>query len=122
MSNLKIKALVIVAVILICIYGIIGIPKSKDELIANWHNNIRLGLDLRGGSQLVLQMQLQDAFKSEADSVIQRLKDQLTQANIEFTDMNRNDPKTLAEGASIQVNIAGIPINKAAAFRQIIND
>ncbi len=122
MSNLKVKALVIVAVILICIYGIIGLPKSKDELVENWHKNIRLGLDLRGGSQLVLQMQLQDAFKAEADGVIQRLKDQLAQASIEFTDMNRNDPKSLAEAAAIQVNILGIPIGKAPAFRTIISD
>ena len=28
MSNLKVKALIIVAVILVCVYGIIGIPKS----------------------------------------------------------------------------------------------
>ena len=40
--NLKFKAVFIAAVILICIYGIIGLPKSKDELIANWHKNIRL--------------------------------------------------------------------------------
>jgi len=33
--NIKIKIGIIVAVILICIYGIVGLPKSKDELIAN---------------------------------------------------------------------------------------
>ena len=56
----KWKAIVIIATILICLYGIIGLPKSKDELTANWNHNIRLGLDLRGGSLLVLQVQLQD--------------------------------------------------------------
>ena len=30
-------------------------------------NNIRLGLDLKGGSYLVLQVQVQDAVKREAD-------------------------------------------------------
>jgi len=75
--SLLIKILTIVATILVCIYGIIGIPKSKEELIANWNHNIRLGLDLRGGSQLMLQVQVQDAFKAEADQVIDRLKDQL---------------------------------------------
>ncbi len=40
-------------------------------------NNIRLGLDLKGGSQLMLQVQLQDAFKADADTVIQRLQDEL---------------------------------------------
>lgn len=33
-----------------------------------------LGLDLKGGSQLVLQVQVQDAFKAEADQTIERLK------------------------------------------------
>ena len=66
--NIKIKAGIIVAVILVCIYGIIGIPKSKDELIANWKKNIHLGLDLSGGTQLVMQVQLQDAFKADADN------------------------------------------------------
>jgi hypothetical protein len=28
---------------LVCLYGIIGLPKSKDELIANWSQNIKLG-------------------------------------------------------------------------------
>ena len=76
-SNLKIKILVIVVVILACIYGIIGLPTSTQQLVDNWHKNIHLGLDLKGGSQLVLQVQIQDAFKAEADTVIQRLKDQL---------------------------------------------
>ena len=61
---------IIIAVILVCIYGVIGIPKSKDELVANWKKNIHLGLDLSGGTQLVMQVQLQDAFKAVADSVM----------------------------------------------------
>ena len=32
--------------------GIVGLPKSKAELAENWHKNIQLGLDLRGGSYL----------------------------------------------------------------------
>jgi preprotein translocase subunit SecD len=75
--NLKIKAGIIVAVILACIYGIIGLPKSKDELIANWNKNIHLGLDLSGGTQLVMSVQIQDAFKAFADNTIERMKDEL---------------------------------------------
>ena len=73
--NIKIKAGIIVVVILVCIYGIIGLPKSKDEqLIANWKKNIHLGLDLSGGTQLVMEVQLQDAFKAFADNSIERMK------------------------------------------------
>jgi len=41
---------------------------STQQLVENWHKNIHLGLDLKGGSQLVLQVQIQDAFKAEADT------------------------------------------------------
>ena len=57
--------LAIVAVTLACVYFIIGIPKSKADIIQNWNNNIRLGLDLRGGSELILRVNIQDAFKAE---------------------------------------------------------
>jgi preprotein translocase subunit SecD len=122
MSNLKIKALVIVAVILACIYGIFGIFKNTDELKANLKQNIRLGLDLKGGSQLVLQVQLQDAFKAEADAVIDHLKEELKKGGIEYADMTRTDPQTIKEGDAIQINILGVPSIKAGNFRQVVND
>src|SRR5882762_8319857 len=120
-SNLKFRIITIVAVILICIYGIIGLPKSKEEVAENWKKNIRLGLDLKGGSQLVLQVQLQDAFKAEADSVIDHLKEELKKAGIEYADMTRSDPQTIKEGDAIQINILGVPSVKAGNFRQIVN-
>jgi preprotein translocase subunit SecD len=89
MKGLRVKAAVIAAVILICIYGIIGIPKSKAELVDNWNHNIRLGLDLKGGSHLVLQVQVQDAFISEAQQVGERLKDEMSKAGIPFARRSR---------------------------------
>jgi preprotein translocase subunit SecD len=121
-NNLKFRALTIVVVILICIYGIIGLPTSKAELTDNLKKNIRLGLDLKGGSQLMLEVQLQDAFKAEADAVILRLKDELRKASIDYTDMNHSDPQNLKEADSIQVNIKGVPPTKAGDFRTIYND
>ena len=73
--NLRWKWAFIIAVVLGCIFGVIGFPKSTAELVANWNRNIRLGLDLKGGSHIVLQMQVQDAFKSEADATIDRLEE-----------------------------------------------
>jgi preprotein translocase subunit SecD len=121
-SSLKFRLLTIVAVILVCVYGIIGIPKSKAELIQNWKSNIRLGLDLSGGSHLVLEIHLQDAFKGEADAVIARLKDELGKAGIAFVEMNHSDPQTIADAGNIQINISGVPGTKAGDFRTIAND
>lgn len=120
--NLQFKALFILAVILLCIYGIVGIPKSKEELVDNFHKNIRLGLDLRGGSQLVMQVQVQDAFKAEADATIQRLQDELHKANVNFAAIDRNEPNSLETAGTIQINIKGVEPTKAADYRRVIND
>ena len=96
-SNLRIKAIVIIAVLLVCIYGVIGIPKSKAELVENWKKNIRLGLDLRGGSQLVMQIQVQDAFKADADATIDRMKDELRKAGVDYGAIDRNDPQGIGD-------------------------
>jgi preprotein translocase subunit SecD len=121
-SNLRIRTIIIVAVILICVYGIIGLPKSKQEIIDNWHKNIHMGLDLVGGSQLVMQVQLQDAFKAEADDVISRMKQSLRTALIEYTDITRNDPQAIQQAEQIQINVAGIPSPKAGDFRKLVNE
>jgi len=119
-KNLKSKVLVIVATILICIYGIIGLPKSKAELERNIAESIKLGLDLRGGSQLVLQVQVQDAFKADADQNIERLKDEMQKAAIAYTSIDRNEPGTIEEADTIQINIKGVPVDKTAALREIL--
>jgi len=126
-SNTKIRLLIIVAVTLVCIYGLIrdpdtmGIPTSKQELVDHWRKNIRLGTDLKGGSNLVYQIEMQDAFKLEADTVIQRLRDELAKASIPFADMTRNDPD-FDHANSIQVNVTGVPGTKAGDFRTVVND
>ena len=65
-KNLRTKTIVIVLTVLVSVYGIIGLPKSVSDLKDNLKKNIKLGLDLRGGSHLVLQVQVQDAVKVEA--------------------------------------------------------
>src|SRR5688572_16584293 len=119
-KSLKVKAAVILAVILICVYAVIGLPKSKEAVIENWQKNIRLGLDLKGGSHLVLQVQVQDAFIAEAADVVQRLKDELTSAGIPFTSIDNTEPKTIETADQVQINIKGIPLDKVGAFRGIV--
>jgi Preprotein translocase subunit SecD len=121
-KRLRVKAIIIVAVILVCLYGIIGIPKSKDELIANWNRNIKLGLDLRGGSHLVLQVQVQDAFKTEAAQVVDRLKDELGKANIQFAAIDNTEPATIEDADKVEVNVRGIPAEKAGTFRSLVSE
>jgi preprotein translocase subunit SecD len=129
--NLTLKASVIAATILVCLFGIIGFPKflggvgiplSVAQLTSNMQQNIHLGLDLKGGSHLVLQVQVQDAAKTEADQTIENLRDAARAANITVEGYDRNDPATLQDTDSIQVNIHGVDQAKTQQFRSLIAD
>jgi preprotein translocase subunit SecD len=129
--NLTLKASVIAATILVCLFGIIGFPKviggvgiplSVAQLKSNMQQNIHLGLDLKGGSHLVLQVQVQDAAKTEADQTIENLRDAARSAGITIEGYDRNDPATLQDTDSIQVNIHGVDQTKTQQFRSLIAD
>lgn len=115
-----VKAGVIVATVLVCIFGIVGLPRSIEQLKANLSHNIHLGLDLKGGSHLVLQVQVQDAAKTQADQLIESLREESRTRNIVIEGFDRNDPKSLQETDTIQVNIHGVDQAKTQAFRSLM--
>jgi preprotein translocase subunit SecD len=92
------------------------------DIANNFKKNIRLGLDLRGGSQLVMQVQVQDAFKAEADATMERLKDDLKKAGLDYNSMDRNDPQNIQDADKIQINVHGVPAVKAGDFRRVVNE
>jgi preprotein translocase subunit SecD len=116
------KTLVIVATVLICVFGIIGFPRSVAQLKSNIDHNIHLGLDLKGGSHLVLQVQVQDAAKTTADQAIEALREDARTGNIIVEGYDRNDPATLQDTNSIQLNIHGVDQTRTSAFRSMVND
>jgi preprotein translocase subunit SecD len=120
--NLTTKTIVIVATILFCIWGIIGLPKSLSDLRANLEHNIKLGLDLRGGSRLVLQVQVQDAVKADALQTIERMKEEMRKASIDFVSMESNDPNSIETADTIQIQVKGVPAEKTTSFRNMISD
>src|SRR5579884_2992606 len=102
-KNIRARTAVIIVVIVACVIGIIGFPKSLADVKANWEKNIRLGLDLKGGSHLVLQVQVQDAVKTNADQAIDRLKDDLKKQNITWAGIDRNDPQRPEDADNIEI-------------------
>src|SRR5271157_2355741 len=121
-KNLRVRTVIIVATILICIFGIIGFPKSKAELVKNFDDNIRLGLDLKGGSHLVLQVQVQDAVKADADQTIEHLKDDLRKQNITWADMQSTDVKTIDDADKVRIDLKGVPATQSSAFRNLAGE
>jgi preprotein translocase subunit SecD len=119
-KNVTGRTVVIVVTILVCVFGIIGFPKSGAALMQNLKNNIRLGLDLKGGSHLVLQVHVQDALKTEADGAIERMKEELRKLSIEYVGIDRNDPATVEDADKIEIDVKGVSAVKTTAFRNLI--
>jgi len=121
-KNLTARTVIIVVTILVCIYGIIGIPTSKAELVQHFQQNIRLGLDLKGGSHLVLQVQIQDAVKADADQTIDRVKEDLKKQNVQWSSMERNDPTQISDADKVEISVKGVPSQQSSAFRTVISE
>ena len=98
-SNLKWKAVFIVIVVLICFYALFGVPSfptSWGQVADNFSNRMQLGLDLRGGSHLVLQVQVQEAVANHTDQTISALEDQIKKQNVTTGALRRvNDTQIL---------------------------
>ncbi len=121
-KNLTARTVVIVVTILLCVYGIVDLPKSWGEVKQNFANNIRLGLDLKGGSHLVLQVQVQDAVKADADQSMDRLKQDLRKQNITWVSMDRNEPQDIKDADNVAISIKGVPTTESSSFRTLVND
>ena len=121
-KNLRWKWIVIFVVVLASIIGLTGFPTSTRGLKENLDRNIRLGLDLKGGSHIVLQIQVQDAFKAEADAVIERLKEMFRKENIAYASIERNDPESIETANTIQITIRGVPADRSSDFRRVVNE
>ncbi|HLA77536.1 MAG TPA: protein translocase subunit SecD [Vicinamibacteria bacterium] len=67
-------------------------PYGKDGA----PGKIKLGLDLRGGIHLVLQVVTDDALNATVDDAVQTARDQATRKGIVFGSVERKDPTSFA--------------------------
>lgn len=65
--NLLTRTVLVAVVAILCVYAVIGVPRSGEEAIANWQRNIRLGTDLRGGMRFDLQVAWREAWKGPGE-------------------------------------------------------
>ena len=116
--NLWKKAVLIGAVVLVSVFGIIGLPTSGESLTENVRERIRLGLDLRGGTHLVLQVRVNDAVNAEIDLTIERLKATLDREHIDYGGITPVNADDIQDPGGILVQ--GVPLEQTAAFRDIV--
>ncbi len=119
-KNLRWKVIVIIATMLVFLFGIFGIPKnwSGSGLLASMTDRIHLGLDLKGGTHLILQVQVNDAVKADADRAIERLKDELRTRKINYTDVSQPDPVNNPD----RIVIKGVSPDATGDLRSLISD
>jgi len=122
-KNLTTRAVIIVVTILVCVIGIIGLPTSKADLINNLKTHIRLGLDLKGGSRLVMEVQVEDAVKMDGQQTIERLQQAASKQGIVWNSAEvtgLSDPATVEDADHVAVVIKGVNPAKASDFRNLV--
>jgi len=119
-KNLLWKLVAISAFMLFCLYGIFGIPKrfTLDGLADALLDHIHLGLDLKGGTHLILQVHVNDAINVDAQNAIEVLKDQFRSHKIQYTDIVQPDPQNNPD----HIVLKGVSSDARSDLRQIVQD
>lgn len=118
-KNLRGRIALIVAVLLVFAFGITGIPKGvngaawKDAL----NNRIHLGLDLRGGAHLILQVQVNEAVSVETDNTTRRIEQDLQQNNLSFSSVLKPD-----SSRADMIKIAGTAPDRSSDIRTTLSN
>src|SRR5207249_4246758 len=119
-KNLGWKLGLVFATLLFFLFGIFGIPKgfSGRSLLTSLQDRIHLGLDLRGGTHLILQVQVNDAVNVDSDNAITRLKEDMRARKINYADITKPDPVNHPE----MIVVKGIPPEQSSDFKSIVSD
>jgi preprotein translocase subunit SecD len=117
-KNLTTKTIAICVILLFFVLGILGIPKglSGSALKASLLDRIHLGLDLKGGTHLILQVMVDEAVNAATDSDAGRIQSDLQQNGISFSSITKPDA---ARPGFLQ--IAGIPADHTGDARTLLN-
>ena len=113
------KLAVIIGILILFTVGIIGIPKewSRAGLLASITDRIHLGLDLKGGTHLILQVQVNDAVNVESDNAVARLKEDMRTRKITYAEISKPDPDS-----PDHISIKGVPPEQSSDLRSIVSD
>ena len=109
-KRIRTRLLIIVAVTVLSVSLFAGFPPT----IAKMRQKIHLGLDLRGGTQLVLQVVTDDAIRAETDQTVESLRPQLQRENVAFRQLTRNQNN--------EFMAVGVDPAKDADFRRIVGE
>jgi len=105
--NKKIRWKIILVIAVIALAVFLAYPPGEK---------INLGLDLRGGMHLVLEVVTDDAVVTETDQEIARFKEELNENDISFEIISKTS------GQIAQFYIEGFPPDKQGEVRQLVEE
>jgi preprotein translocase subunit SecD len=109
-KRIRTRLLVIGIVTILSVYLFAGFPPS----LAQMKDRIHLGLDLKGGTHLVLQVVTDDAIRAETDQALDNLRQNLQKDNVGVRQVTRT--------AVDKFQAVGVDTNKDTDFRRIATD
>ena len=112
------KLILILAVLVVFAFGIIGVPQglTPAALKASLLSRIHLGLDLRGGTHLILQVMVDEAVASATDADMVHLQSDLASNSITGASAIRPD------GQAATINVTGISPDKLSDARTLLSN
>ena len=119
-KNLNGKIALIVALLLVCVFSIFwgaaGVtPQALTEAMTK---RIHLGLDLRGGAHLILQVVVKEAVNAETDNTAGRIQQDLKSASLSFSQVYKPDPENKPE----VIRVEGTAPGKAGDVRSVLEN
>jgi preprotein translocase subunit SecD len=119
-KNLLWKVLSIIGIMLFFLFGIFGIPKGLggESLLTALTDHIHLGLDLKGGTHLILQVQVNDAVNVDAQNAIEVLKEQFRNRKWYAADVSQSDPQNNPD----HLVVKGVPSDARSDLRSIVQE
>jgi len=100
----------------LCLFhpGLPSFPTSLAALKDNFTRQIKLGLDLQGGTHLILQVQVQESVSQETDQTVDRLTTAMRQKNIRYDEVHRVD--------DTHIIVRNVATEQVSDFRDLIHD
>jgi preprotein translocase subunit SecD len=119
-KNLGWKLGLTIATLVVFVVGIFGVPKewSGQGLLSAMTDRIHLGLDLKGGTHLILQVQVNDAVNVDSDNAVERLKTEMRARKISYAEISKPDPVNTPD----KIVLKGVPPESASDLRSLVSD
>ena len=107
----------VITIIAICLAGVFfAVPNiiSNKDALPSWWQPVNLGLDLQGGSNLLLEVKLDEVLKERMSSIEDSARQILRENKIRYKSLGSDE-----NGVKVAIENAGARNKAAALFRKI---